>query len=197
MTNPYWHAFYKPHLTDRGEIRRLCFDISNIITASRSKQGSGEEYPAGEEPVPGRTEKLCFEIAEGELSRKLLRLALLIRTFDDTMVRDDAAGAYTAHRKSVDDENGPYSAVYKGNDNLAVSLRECSNKIIHAEDVRPTYDTEDDRDAPHASWGMTGALELEGSVFGKAWDLSIQLDDYLDGVLHLIEFDDGPNALPE
>lgn len=42
---------------------------------------------------------------------------------------------------------------------------------------------------------MTGALELEGRrQSGKSWDVTIYIDAYLDGVLHLIEF--GEDASP-
>lgn len=190
MDNPYWHDDYKPHLVDRDEIRRLCFEIFSIVRASTTQQGSGIILDEGEEREEFTIlEQLFFRMAEAELSRHLLRLALLIRTFDDAMARSDDATAYELHCKKIEEET-EFGTVYKGREDITKRIRECCNKIIHAEDVRPVYETEDDRDDPNATWGMTCTLELEGVVRDKPWQIAIYLPTYLEGVLELIGFGD-------
>jgi hypothetical protein len=187
MKNPYWHDEYKPHLIDRTEIRSLCFEINNIFTASMmTPQTSEIEEDDGYEF--SRLEQLCFTFAEAELSRRLLKLALLVRTLDDTFLRDDSAGGYVSYKKKIEEANVTLGAVYTGS--FALTIRECSNKIIHAEDVRPVYYTEDDRTSPSALWGMDGTLELEGKLGRSNWSIVIYLPPYLEAILELIEFEE-------
>ena len=128
-------------------------------------------------------------MAESELSKRLLKLALRIRTFDDTMTRADDPMPYEKHRNRIDDEQGPFGHVFEGPPDITATIRECSNKIIHAEDVRPTYETEDDRRDPEARWGMTGSIELHGVLRREEWSIDIYLPTYLEGILELIQFD--------
>ena len=191
MENPYWHDEFKPHLIDRSEIRLLCFEISNIVTASMSRQGEGMETSDEEErPEFSVLDRLCFSLAEAELSKRLLKLALLVRTFDDTMSRSDSADDYMAFRKRIEKESNDFGAVYQGQESVAESIRECSNKIIHAEDVRPVYNTNDERTDPNAMWGMDGTLELEGIQGRTPWSIVIYIYPYLEGILELIRFDE-------
>lgn len=190
MENPYWHDEFKPHLIDRAEIRLLCFEINNIVAASRSRQGWGEEPDEDEVHEFSILDELCFKMAESELAKRLLRLALSVRTFDDTMSRSDAATGYTGHRNRIEEEHAEFGRVYDGKENITKAIRECSNKIIHAEDVRPVYDTGDDRQDPNAMWGMTGELELEGTQGKDPWQIAIYLDSYLEAVLELIQFEE-------
>ena len=83
MDNPYWHDKFKPHLIDRGEIRLLCFEIDNIVAGSMSWQGKGADLEEDESPEFSILDQLSFRMAESELSKRLLRLALLVRTFDE------------------------------------------------------------------------------------------------------------------
>lgn len=188
MTNPYWHDEFKPHLTDRGEIRLLCFEIHNIVASSASRQGLGLDPNDDEEDATyPEIDNLCFAISEAELSKRLLRLALLVRTFDDTLRRNDRSEEYLLHRKGIEEEAN-LGAVLQGPHDLANTIRECSNKIIHAEDVRPVYHTEDDSDHPKARWGMDGTLELCGARGKEDWQITIFVQDYLEAVLELISF---------
>jgi hypothetical protein len=188
MDNPYRHDQFKPHLIDRGEIRLLCFEIYSIVNASMSRQGSG----LVDEDEPRELfllDQLFFSQAESELSKRLLRLALLVRTFDDTMTRT-GGNRYVNHRDRVESDFVDFGTVYKGDAEITKTIRECCNKIIHAEDVRPVYDTGDDRDDPNAMWGMDGTIELEGEKGRESWNIAIYLYDYLEGVLELIKFDE-------
>ena len=92
MENPYWQDQFKPHLVDRDEIRRLCFQIDSIVTASTTRQGSGivsDDENDKDDRVNPILDDLFYRMAESELSKRLLHLALLVRTFDDTMSRAD------------------------------------------------------------------------------------------------------------
>ncbi|WP_143523867.1 hypothetical protein [Rhizobium rhizosphaerae] len=189
MENPYWHEDYKPHLVDKAELKILCFDINNIVTASASQQGSGEVLEEGEEK-PGFSfiERLMYEMAEAELSKKLLRLALLVRTFDDTLLRSDVADEYSSYKKEIEERNNGFGVTFEGKDGQTNTIRECCNKIIHADDVRPVYDTDDDRDDPKARWGMDGTLELEGEQGKTVWRISIFIIDLIEAILELIDY---------
>src|SRR5687767_14843110 len=106
MENPYWHDEFKPHLVDRDEIRRLCFEIDSIVTASTTRQGSGivsDDEDAKDARANTRLDDLFYCLAESELSKRLLSLALLVRTFDDTMKTADDP-AYENHRARIDEE---------------------------------------------------------------------------------------------
>lgn len=191
MENPYWHAEFKPHLVNREEIRQLCFEIYAIVSSSMSFQGTGIENTE-EESTPEflNIEKLFFNRAEPELAKRLLRLALLVRTFDDAMERSAQADNYRQHFDNVKKSNPNFGATFEGPDTTTESLRECSNKIIHAEDLRPTYETEDDSRDPNAKWGMTGDIEIKGTRGKNNWAISITLSLYLEGILDLIAFDE-------
>src|SRR5438046_1067619 len=115
MENPYWHDNYKPHQIDRAEIRQLCFEILSIVTCSITKQGSGF-YDEDEDREPTILDKLFFEKAEAELSKRLLKLALLVRTFDDTMSRNE--DQYHTFRTTVDKTGGPFGSVHEGPDDI-------------------------------------------------------------------------------
>jgi hypothetical protein len=188
MENPYWHDEFKPHLIDRVEIRLLCFEIDSIVAGSMSRQGSGMDLEQDESPEFSILDQLCFRMAESELSKRLLRLALLVRTFDDTMSRSEDPSPYDMHRKRIEEDHSDFGAVHQGPENTTKTLRECSNKIVHAEDLRPVYDTEDDRADPNAMWGMDGTLELYGKRSCEPWHITIYLRSYLEGVLELIQF---------
>lgn len=194
MTNPYWHPKAKPHEIDRGTIRLLCFQMYNLVWASVNNAGTGLVLEEGEvEAEKTELEKLHFRMAEPELSKMLLHLAIQVRTFDDihNNLQSDQVAAYHKHRDAVDGANGRYGGVFEGRDQITDTLRECSNKIIHAIDVRPTYETQDERDDPDARWGMRGDIELEGFHGKDFWKISIYLFGYLEGVLDLIKFGEG------
>lgn len=186
MNNPYLHSDIKPHQVDRNEIRLLCFNVYNIIAASASRNHSfsnEEGEPAPE--FPGLDE-MTFQMSEGELSKSLLRLALLVRTFDDTLSRSKETEEYSKYKAALEVDD--FGFVFKGKENVTKSIRECCNKIIHAEDVRPVYATDVSSDDPAAVWGMTGELELEGSQAGKRWMLTLDVQSLLEGILLLIKF---------
>ncbi|WP_429807196.1 hypothetical protein [Ensifer sp. B1-9] len=187
MENPYWHDQFKPHQTDRVEIRLLCFEIASIVEASASRQGSGITYEEGERPDVTILDELHFRLAESELSKRLLRLALLVRTFDDTMERSEGGEEYREHRKKIESEL-VFGTVFEGPERITETVRECSNKIIHAEDVRPVYDSDDDRNDPNARWGMDGTIELQGMQGQNTWMVVLYLHSYLEGVLQLVRF---------
>lgn len=184
MRNPYWYPENKPHQTDRSEIRRLCFEIASIVLASIGRQGQGEDDDG---IVISKLDTLCHEMSGAELSKRLLWLALIVRTFDETMEQSDEDGSYSAHRGRCE-EFAEFGAVFEGKEGTTQKIRECCNKIIHALDFRPIYDSEDAREASNCRWGMTGEIELGGVQGGKSWSISLWTIPFLEGVLDLIEF---------
>lgn len=182
MSNPYWHPDYKPHTVDFDEIRQVAFDTFNIVRASGSMMGQGLDPEEDELNDPSPSEKLHFERAEAQLSKNLLRLAVLMRTLDDVLSLAQNE-AYSSKAREL----GAQNSIGSLND-TELSLREALNKIIHAEDVRPVYDSDDDRESPHCRWGMDGQLELVGTFRGTEWHATINLFELIDTILELIEF---------
>jgi hypothetical protein len=178
----------------------LCFEINSIVTASTTRQGTGiaSDGEDNNDPRAGTLlEDLFHRMAESALSTRMLRLALLVRTFDDTMKLAADPTPYQLHRKRINQERGPFGHVFHGLEDTAATIRECSNKIIHAEDVRPTYETDDDKNDPNARWGMTGVLELQGVLRSHQWSIDINIHDYLEGILELIQFGDSAQEPPQ
>jgi hypothetical protein len=187
MENPYWHHFVKAHQIELEEIKHLVFEIYNIVSASIQLQGDGmtEEH---ERAAITATQKLHFEMAETVLSKRMLQLALLIRTLDDVMDQFVEPEQYRVFRATMEKEFLGFGAVFEGDDSITNSIRECCNKIIHAQDFRPVYETNDERDDPNVRWGMVGSIEIRGRQGKKDWWITLNVFDFLEGALKLAQF---------
>src|SRR5689334_11795644 len=101
MDNPYWQTEGRTHQIDVGSLKRVCFEIASIITASNTLAHEFEAAEAEQEknlslndfPLLG----LHLELAESEVSQHLLQLCLMVRTYDDIMTASDSDGTYAAH----------------------------------------------------------------------------------------------------
>ena len=100
MKNPYWFSQGQTHPISIDQIRRLCFDVVNIVAASEVLAGDSVEIEPDEGPPP-RIFQLHHELAERELCEKLLRLGVLVRTFDDIASTSVKGDAYTEHAKQT------------------------------------------------------------------------------------------------
>lgn len=183
MDNPYWHKNDKPHVVEKSEIEALCLEFAHIIYASHGVSSQFQADGDGEEAALDRVARLHHARAEPMLSRALLRLAVLVRTFDDQMQDGDDDGAYVAHRNTIDAE-GPFGAVHDGGQ-IDLSLRESCNKIIHAADFRPVYDDNDDEPR---TWFMDSTIELRGRRGKQEWNVVIYTFELIEAILTLIEF---------
>ncbi len=176
--NPYHHPDYKPHVVDRGEIRRLAFELAAIIKASATRIDSA---PA--------LEAVMFEDSEAEISRRLLRIALLVRTLDETMSRPEIypSKKYEAYRTKVESSAvlGQYFEEFETYEN---SIRQCCNRIVHADDLRPVYESYDDENPKASKWQFIGDIEIEGSHRGREWFLTLEIFPFLEAVLRLAAF---------
>ena len=181
MENPYWHEYTKPHAVDFSEVRELCFQSFAICAASHSLKGvPGEE-------VGGPLHDLFFHRAEEALSKNLLRLAVVIRTFDDLIRGLEFQAEYDAllENKINDGRLGSFAYKEAEGDRADISLREACNKIIHAYDIRPVYDNgSHSRDEDYA-WGMEGTIELEGRLRDKTWDVWLFADEFLSACIEI------------
>jgi len=184
MENPYWHPQYKPHIVEPDELRLLAFEIFGIVRASMSMAGSGMEPDEDEDLEPTELEQLFYKSAETELSKKLLRLAVLMRTLDDYFAGDEDYAEAMAEFK---DQIGA-AFEWEKSPESEFTLRDAFNKIIHAVDVRPVYHSDDDRENEHARWGMDGQLELEGTWQGKKWHVVVNMIPLLEAVVALADF---------
>lgn len=191
MNNPYWQPEDKAHVVDPDEVRRIAFEIFNIVMASASLAGDGvepdeDEGAAAKDRTP--IANLHFEMAETELSKNLLRLSMLMRSLDDYFALD-ADDAYSQKLEEINAGND-IGTLDVGERSATLPLREAFNKIIHARDVRPVYDSDDERDDPKARWGMDGEIELRGSHRGADWVATLNVTGLLDAVVELVDFVD-------
>lgn len=176
MENPYWHEFYKPHAIDFDEVRASCFEAFTIVATSRSLQG----LPGDE--VGGPLHEYFWRTAEVRLSKALLNLAIKMRTFEDTIAQSEAAATYDSWLSEnygsgelgLFGERGKPLSEWKD-----LHFREACNKIIHAIDVRPTYDNGSNASDDDYSWGMTGVLELQGSQGRRDWEAWLTVEEYI------------------
>lgn len=189
MDNPYHHPDIKTHKIDTEKARSLIFEIFNIIIAGQSLIGNG--YYDDDEEIDNELSelhKLHYKVAENTLSDKLLKLAIYIRTLDD--IYSDYVDAPDYIKKRDELEGGEQLGyVHQSDKKINLNIRETCNKIIHAFDIHPIYDSDDDRDKS-PKWGMTGEIEFEGKKFGKKWGIVINTIDYLETTLSLLQIVD-------
>lgn len=188
MENPYWHPEEKNHVVDFDEVRSLSFDVFNIVRTSMSMMGQGEPNDSDEDGEPTSVETVHYQLAEVELSKKLMRIAVLMRTLDDYW----SDGGHEDYVKKLADLNNDSGVgwVVKSKNVEDLSLREAFNKIIHAADIRLVYETEDDKDKDTARWGMDGQLELNGQHRKEKWEVTVNLFPFLEAVIDLVDFVD-------
>lgn len=183
IENPYHHAEIKPHHLDLSEVRLACFDAYNIVTASQTLGGEHEMKGADDDAGPSTLFELHHALAEGRLSQLLLRIAVVLRTFDDIM--RDVEG-YEAHAAATSGEN------WIGDlDGQPLSLREACNKIIHAVDFRPVYERAERQEVDESYsrvWYMTGEVEIGGMRGAHQWAVLLFVPPFLEMVLDRIAF---------
>jgi len=190
VENPYHHPFEKPYSVNTKDIKILRFEIYNLVMASAGHQGMGIDYDDEKPNAILLIERLHYELAEAELSKKLLQLAISTRTLDDVFSNsysDEIRKAYVEGRKTIDDASdlGNYYEPKK-DEKRDLGIRNICNKIVHAKDIRPVYDSNDDRDSAYAEWGMTGVIELKGKDKNEEWLIDIYVPSFLDAVIELI-----------
>lgn len=185
MENPYWHPEEKNHVVKGDEVRDLAFDIFNIVRASMSLRSESADKDEDDDADPTHIEQAHYDLAEYHFSTKLLRLAVLMRTLDDywsswghedyvealkKLNKETAIGTLDANKRSTD-----------------LTMREAFNKIIHAADVRPVYEKDDDAKGEAIRWGMDGQLELTGTFRKDTWKAVLNIEPLLDAAVKLLE----------
>ena len=191
MENPYWHDYTKPHVVDFDEVRDLCFEAFAILQASRSLMG----LPADE--IGGALHEGFFREAEPRLSNAFLQLAVSIRTFEDSIAETEVAADYKMLLdKILEPEQLGSIGRGTGGDRGDITLRDVCNKIIHAEDFRPTYDNGSNPRDEDFSWGMTGIIEIAGRAFGKPWDVWLFAEEVLETCIKIADHFD-PQSIKE
>lgn len=193
MENPYWSRKGQTHPLSVDQIRRLSFEIANIVAASGELASHGPDIDERDNKTPweSRIFKLHHELAETVLCEKLLQLALLVRTFDDIASGSAKADQYKQHaeRTSGKDEIGCLTVA--GQD-VDFGLREACNKIIHAQEIRAVYDDAIEfsgDDMISRRWFCDGQVELKGAQQNKkTWEASVYIFDFIETVLERVEF---------
>lgn len=144
----------------------------------------GADEAALEEDGPTRLLALYRARSERSLSNALLKISILIRTLQDQITEEGEAPTFEAALTDVTELEGPLGIIFdvpEGQDDEP-SLRECCNKIIHAEDFRPVYDNSHTF-GESGGWAMDGGVELRGRRGKKEWSVTLYLTAFLEVVL--------------
>ncbi len=182
MKNPYWSSQGQTHPVSVDQIRRLCFEIVNIAAASGELAGDSAAEQGDMAHSESRIFQLHHELAETVLCENLLRLALLVRTFDDIASASAKPDEYREHAKRTSGENeiGCLTVAGQATD---FGLREACNKIIHAQEIRARDELVSRR------WYFDGEVELKGAQNKKSWEASVYIYEFIETVLERIEFE--------
>lgn len=178
--NPYWHEEVKPHAIDFDEIRILVLESLHVVLASHhviSLEDSDEKGELKGNAVLSPLIKLHHERAEAILSKNLLKLSIYMRTLDDLI------GAEPEYIKARDIVSEGPGIKFDGMGDL--NFRDCCNKIIHAEDVRFVYESNDE-EGDDERWYLEGTLELVGSYGKESWSVAIYIISFLESILNII-----------
>jgi hypothetical protein len=182
------------HYIDKEKIKDLCFQLSNMFSASKV---ISEEFIAEIEDESDKKAlaidnfpiaKLHSQLIFPKTSEILLNLAILIRTYDDQMKDSLYATRYKVHLNSVD--KGDYIGV--SSDAKLFKVRQACNKIIHASKIRPIYEqvdlSFDDPAFTKQALFLTGEIDLEGLLCKKSWSAQLHVQQFLETVLCVISF---------
>jgi hypothetical protein len=197
MDNPYWYSEKHSHVIDLATIRLNAFHLMNIFLASKPL--------ASEHRLDNPEDNLAnlhWDFYRTEITRLLINIAINTRIFDDQMKSGDYQNKYLEHCNRVD--TGDYIGILQEDEkNLErFKVREACNKIIHAETVRPLFesgdfshyslDETDDPDEDYEWWYLTGEIEMTGSRISKHetvnWFVNLFVPLFIENVLDLISF---------
>lgn len=185
--NPYWHSEGQPHPIDLNSIRQTCFELYNIFAASAALASHFEFTDDDQgDPEYSSLRNLHHEYAEARACELLLMLATLVRTYDDIMSAPEPAAGYIEHSEQTSGINCIGTL-----DTGPLSLREACNKVIHAEVVRPIYDSverEVDEDTFERVWHLRGEIEFSGTLGKKHWEAVLYVPPFLEVILDRIAF---------
>jgi hypothetical protein len=73
----------------------------------------------------------------------------------------EEAAIYRKRKTAIEDRQD-FGSFYEGGPER-LTIREACNKIIHAEDVRPTDEDDSDTETGKQFWHMTSVIELTGA----------------------------------
>lgn len=185
--NPYHHPFEKPLAFDCTAVENMCRECFEIVMATRAIgalwNSDLEEF--GEEPdwsfplLVGQHQ----ETAERRLSAILLSLAASYRALDDQICEERSYQLFKDAQKKL---HQGLLVVYEGGA-ISESLRECCNKIIHADDFRPVYDN-DSEPRDEGVYHMTGIVEVRGRRGKAEWLVSLDIFAFLEATLETVTF---------
>ncbi len=195
MDNPYWFTKGRTHNINLVTIRRMCFELTNIVSAGRAL---AEEFVAREVEEAKHLSlsdapllALYMEFAEEQVCNLLLQTALMVRTYDDVMNSSRTRNSYKAHAAQTSGMN------YLGSLSAGeLKLRQACNKIIHAAEVRANFEKIDRQFAQdeHGQelnqnvWYLTGEVELSGADKGSPWNAVLSVQPFVETVIERIAF---------
>jgi hypothetical protein len=195
LDNPYWFTKGKTHNIDLGTIRRMCFELTNIVSAG---QALAKEFDAKEVEEEERQNlsgepllALYMEFAETQACNLLLQIALMVRTYDDIMMGSSMGDAYNAHAAQTSGKD--YIGDLSTGD---LSLRQACNKIIHAVEIRALYERverqfdqdEHGQGLDQDVWYLNGEVELSGTERSTPWNAVLYVQPFIETVIERIAF---------
>lgn len=185
--NPYHHPFVKPHAFDCDAIAEMCREGFEIIMATRGVETlwNGDLKDFGEKPAWSHPllVQQHQDNAEERLSSILLSISASYRALDDQLKGDATFKNFKEGQLSIYDA---FLTAY-GEEEVAVSLRECCNKIIHTDDFRPVYDN-GSQPRDEGVWSMTGEIELEGKNGKTKWHVVFDAFSFFEAMTETINF---------
>ena len=184
--NPYWHQEDKPHVFDPVRVEELCLIAFEAFATS---QALSRDFVDAEDGGSNLTHPLLIgkhrAKAEAKISSALLTLSITYRALEERLRHSEK---FINFQKDNTDFFGQQLTWHKGKRQTQTSLRAACNKIIHAEDLRPTYESNEDSGDGDV-WFMDGVFEMGGtSTGGDTWRVSIILPDFLEAMLDVAGF---------
>jgi hypothetical protein len=109
MESLYWQTEGQGHYLDLSSLKLICFELLNLIEASRAVVQRFDDMEAEEERrFDTKTQPLIalhIELSDVQLRKHLLQLALFVRTYDDLMRDSEYTKAYTEHASKFDGDD--------------------------------------------------------------------------------------------
>jgi hypothetical protein len=188
------YQFSEPleHCIQTSAIKQLSFELINIFKANKEICNSFESgfEELQNEGIDLNIEDDCIlelhnEISFAKISELILRIAIMVRIFDEQQIRDNiTAERYVEYRKKCE-ANLCESNVRVNN------IRYYSNKIIHAVTIRPLSEELESGNEDLRLFHLTGEIDLSGEFpEGKVWGETIYIEYYLSAILELIKWED-------
>lgn len=185
--NPYLHPFVKPLAFDVLTIEAMSREAFEIVLATQGVEAflNDDFEQVSEKSVWSHPLLIARHqgAAEERLSAILLSISASYRALDDQLRDEVDFNNFKSEQRDV------HSNFMMNFDDtkLPTTVRECCNKIIHADDFRPVYDN-GSQGRGEGVYYMTGEIELDGKKGTMRWSVSFDIYVFLEAILETVDF---------